>query len=89
MGKLTQRERVLVLKHKAVAKELKGQLTLTAGVFNSVSEWKPTNREDVTEYNKYIDVSNFHLEIKLQVQLIHHTSMLCIGLQLEPSDILK
>ena len=70
MGKLTQREKVLLLKHKAVAKELKGDLELTAGVFNSTSGFKPANREDVTEYNKYIDVSNFHLEIKLQIQFI-------------------
>ena len=70
LGKLTQREKVLLLKHKAVAKELKGDIALTAGVFTSTPVWKPVGREDVTEYNKYIEAFNLHLEIKLQVQLI-------------------
>jgi hypothetical protein len=70
LGKLTQREKVLLLKHRAVAKELKGDITLTAGVFTSTPGFKPTNREDVTDYNKYIEAFNLHLEIKLQVQLI-------------------
>jgi hypothetical protein len=74
LGKLTQRETVLLLKHKAVAKELKGQLVPTAGVFNSVAAWKPPRGEDVTQYNKYIEAYNLHLELKLQLQIISKNS---------------
>lgn len=74
LGKLTQRETVLLLKHKAVAKELKGQLVPTVGVFNSVPEWKPPRGEDVTQYNKYIEACNLHIEAKLQLQLISKNS---------------
>jgi hypothetical protein len=73
-GKLTQRERVLLLKHTAVAKELKGELVLTAGVFNPVLEWKPKDGDNVSEYNKYIEASNLHLEVKLQLRLMSKDS---------------